>query len=119
MGVVDVPDKLPTTLSDLSDEQDLSYPTVWMDLGSDEDIYLARVNWMCDGRLSAQIENRLQTELQLQTYDIESGKAHLLLQEVNDTWINLHNLFTTFIVLAKKTKSLLYIFFGVRSVQVS
>ena len=44
LGVVDVPDKLPTTLSDLSDEQDLSYPTVWMDLGSDEDIYLARVN---------------------------------------------------------------------------
>ena len=72
LGVVDVPDKLPTTLSDLSDEQDLSYPTVWMDLGSNEDIYLARVNGMCSGRLSAQIENRLQTELQLQTFDIET-----------------------------------------------
>ena len=90
-----------------------------MDLGSDEDIYLARVNWMCDGRLSAQIENRLQTELQLQTFDIDSGNAHLLLQETNDTWINLHNLFTTFYCASEEDEKLTVHFFGARSVQVS
>ena len=36
-----------------------------MDLGADQDIYLARVQWLPDGSLSAQIENRAQTTLDL------------------------------------------------------
>ena len=67
--------------------------TVWMDLGDDEDIYLARVAWMPDGSLCAQIENREQTGLDLVRFDISTGVRATLLTETSDVWINLHNMF--------------------------
>jgi dipeptidyl-peptidase-4 len=67
---------------------------VWMDLGSETDIYLARVHWLPGGQLVAQVENRTQTQLDLLRFDTESGQAKLLLRETNETWINLHDLFT-------------------------
>ena len=72
------------------------YSNVWMDLGEDEDIYLARVNWMCDGTLTAQIENRRQTQLDLLSFDLETGKSGILLCESSDVWINLHDLYLSF-----------------------
>ncbi len=66
---------------------------VWMDLGPDRDIYLARVLWLPDGRLSAQVENRTQTRLELIRFDIRSGQGQLLLRESSDVWINLHDLY--------------------------
>lgn len=66
---------------------------VWMDLGKDEDIYLARVQWLPDGRLTAQVENREQTELELVVFDPLTGQRKTLLREINDVWINLHDLF--------------------------
>ena len=66
---------------------------VWMDLGADEDIYLARVNWLPDGRLTAQRLNRLQTQLDLLVFDPFIGKSTLLIQEQSDIWINIHNHF--------------------------
>lgn len=65
---------------------------VWMDLGADPDIYLARVNWLPDGSLTAQVENREQTRLDLLRFD-SSGQPGLLLSETNEVWINLHNAF--------------------------
>ena len=67
--------------------------TVWMDLGHDEDIYLARVVWMPDGSLCAQIENRKQTGLDLIRFDISTGIRTTLLTETSDVWINLHDMF--------------------------
>lgn len=67
--------------------------TVWMDLGSAEDIYLARVDWLPDGTLCAQIENRAQTQLDLVRFDPATGRGKLLLRETSDVWINLHDLF--------------------------
>jgi dipeptidyl-peptidase-4 len=66
---------------------------VWMDLGPEPDIYLARVQWLPDGRLSAQIENRQQTALELAVFDPQSGQRTTLLQETSPVWINLHDLF--------------------------
>lgn len=66
---------------------------VWMDLGSDPDIYLARVNWLPGGDLVAQVQNRTQTQLDLLRFDPRTGQSQLLLREPNDTWINLHDLF--------------------------
>lgn len=88
------------------DSKDIS----WMDLGSDKDIYLARVDWMCDGTLTAQIENRSQTVLDLMTFDINSGHATLLLKELSTVWINLHNLFTSFF--RPQDKSTVYFLWG-------
>ncbi|MBW2451837.1 MAG: DPP IV N-terminal domain-containing protein, partial [Deltaproteobacteria bacterium] len=66
---------------------------VWMDLGDNEDIYLARVQWFPDGSLSAQIENRKQTSLELVRFDPQTGHRSTLLRETNDVWINLHDMF--------------------------
>ncbi len=64
---------------------------VWMDLGPDQDVYLARVGWFPDGSLWAQIENRAQTELRLVRFNLETGSSSLLLTEINPVWINLHD----------------------------
>ncbi|MCH9687359.1 MAG: DPP IV N-terminal domain-containing protein, partial [Deltaproteobacteria bacterium] len=73
-------------------------PTVWMDLGLDgldvgDDLYLARVHWLADGTLAAEIENREQTRLDLVAFDLETGARRLLLSERSEVWINLHNAF--------------------------
>lgn len=64
----------------------------WLDLGP-EDNYLARVKWLPGGRLTAQIENRAQTDLWLVAFDVHTGESQTLLHEHNDVWINLHDMF--------------------------
>ncbi len=66
---------------------------VWMDLGDDADIYLARVNWLPNGKLTAQILNREQTRLDLLQFDPQTGASQLLIREESDVWINLHKMF--------------------------
>lgn len=66
---------------------------VWMDLGENQDIYLARVNWLPGGDLTAQVLNREQTRLELLRFDAHTGARSLILQETSEYWINLHNLF--------------------------
>lgn len=65
---------------------------VWMDLGNNDDIYLARAGWFPDGRLWAQIENREQTRLDVIRYGPD-GERNLLFSETSDMWINLHDMF--------------------------
>ncbi|MCJ7738648.1 MAG: DPP IV N-terminal domain-containing protein, partial [Anaerolineae bacterium] len=66
---------------------------VWMDLGEDEDIYLARVSWLPGGQLVAQVENRSQTQLDLIRFDVQTGEGAILLRETSDVWINLNSMF--------------------------
>ena len=66
---------------------------VWMDLGDNPDIYLARVNWLPNGSLRAQIQNREQTRLDLVGLDISTGRSKILLTESSDVWINLNDMF--------------------------
>jgi dipeptidyl-peptidase-4 len=64
----------------------------WIDLGNETDIYLARVNWLPDGKtLAVQRESRDQRRLDLLFADIESGRSHVVLTETSKTWIELHN----------------------------
>jgi dipeptidyl-peptidase 4 len=63
----------------------------WMQMKDFE--YLVRVNWMPDGRLVAQLENRQQTRLNLVCFDVTTGRQADLLAETSDVWINLHNMF--------------------------
>lgn len=69
----------------------------WIDLGEDDDFYLARVNWAANeswanGRLLVQRLNRAQTRLDLLLCDPESGQSRPLLTETSAVWINLHHL---------------------------
>ncbi len=65
----------------------------WLDLGDDPNIYLARVKWLPNGRLTAQILNREQSQLDLLEFDLATGQKRRLLHETSDIWINLHNMF--------------------------
>lgn len=66
--------------------------TNWLEL-EDEDHYLARVNWLPDGRLGYQVENRQQTELAFYVFDLVNRSVSLLFKETNPVWINLHDIF--------------------------
>lgn len=71
-------------------------PTFWIELGLEGepatyDLYLARVHWLPDGGLVAQIQDRAQTRLDLVRYDLDAGERTLLLTERSDVWINLHD----------------------------
>jgi dipeptidyl-peptidase-4 len=64
----------------------------WIDLGDDPDIYLARVNWLPDGKtLAIQRESRDQRHLDLLFADIETGQSRVILRETSSTWIELHD----------------------------
>ncbi len=63
----------------------------WMDLGANDDIYLARVAWRPDGTLCALIQSRDQRTQQLVAFDVQSGTATTLFEEQGDPWLNLNN----------------------------
>src|SRR5580698_613477 len=64
----------------------------WIDLGSDTDIYIARVNWLPDGKtLAIQRESRDQRKLDLLFANIETGQTRVVLTETSKTWIELNN----------------------------
>ena len=66
----------------------------WMDLsagGALEVAYLARVNWMPDGTLLAQVQDRSQGRLDLVRLDPHTGKGQVVLTETSEVWINLNN----------------------------
>jgi dipeptidyl-peptidase-4 len=64
----------------------------WIDLGADPDIYLARVNWLPDGKtVAVQRESRDQRKLDLLFANIETGESRVVLTETSDTWIDLND----------------------------
>jgi dipeptidyl-peptidase-4 len=66
--------------------------TTFIDLGAEPDIYLARVNWLPDGKtLAIQRESRDQRRLDLLFADIDTGQTRVVLTETSDTWIELHD----------------------------
>ncbi|KAK6117730.1 hypothetical protein DH2020_048519 [Rehmannia glutinosa] len=72
-------------------------PVTWMDLlcgQSENEEYLARVNWMRGNILTAQVLNRTHSKLKILRFDIKTGQKKLILEEENETWINLHDCFT-------------------------
>ncbi len=66
--------------------------TTWIDLGPEPDIYLARVNWLPDGKtIAIQRESRDQRRLELLFADIATGKTRVVLTETSDSWIDLND----------------------------
>jgi dipeptidyl-peptidase-4 len=66
--------------------------TTWIDLGSEHDIYLARVDWLPDARTVAiQRESRDQRRLDLLFADIDTGAVRQVLTETAGAWIELHD----------------------------
>jgi dipeptidyl-peptidase-4 len=63
----------------------------WIDLGSNRDIYLARVDWRDPQNLTFQRQSRDQQVLDLIETDLATGKQRTLLTETSRTWVPLHN----------------------------
>jgi dipeptidyl-peptidase-4 len=65
---------------------------VKVDLGSDPDIYLARVDWTADGKaLLVQRQSRDQKRLDMLRVDPATGRSSILFSETSKSWINLHD----------------------------
>lgn len=63
-----------------------------VDLGENDDIYLARVDWAADGKtLYVQRQSRDQKTLDLLRVDPATGASSLVFTENAKTWINLHD----------------------------
>ena len=63
-----------------------------IDLGADRDIYLARVNWLPDGKtLAIQRESRNQKTLDLLFANIATGKTRTILTESASSWVDLND----------------------------
>lgn len=66
--------------------------TTWIDLGSNADFYLARVNWLPDGKtIAIQRQSRNQRRLDLLFADIKTGKTRAILTETSNTWLELND----------------------------
>lgn len=66
--------------------------TRWIDLGSNSDIYLARVDWLPGGRqLAFQRLSRNQQRLDLVLVDAATLKERTLVTETSSTWVDLSN----------------------------
>ena len=63
----------------------------WVDLGSNPDIYLARVDWRSPQQLTFQRQSRDQKKLELIQTELASGKQQTLATETSKTWVPLHN----------------------------
>ncbi len=63
----------------------------WIDLGPEQDIYLARVDWRDPPRLTFQRQSRDQKTLELIETTLASGRQRTLATETSDTWVPLHH----------------------------
>ncbi len=68
-----------------------SYALTSVDLGNNQDIYLARVDWRDPQRLTFQRQSRDQRRLDLIEVTLASGRQRTLVTETSDTWVPLHD----------------------------
>jgi dipeptidyl-peptidase-4 len=61
-----------------------------MDIGTETDIYIPRVNWLTDSKhIAIQRLNRTQTTLELLIADASTGKSRTILNQSDANWINI------------------------------
>ncbi|MBD9437702.1 S9 family peptidase [Pseudoxanthomonas sp. PXM03] len=63
----------------------------WIDLGTEKDIYLARVDWRDPQRLTFQRQSRDQKKLELIEATLATGTQRTLVTETSKTWVPLHS----------------------------
>ena len=64
----------------------------WMDLGTNDDIYIPRMQWTLDPTvLSIQRMNRGQNVLELLYADVSTGTTRAVLKETDDKWVDVTN----------------------------
>ena len=68
--------------------------TLWVDIGTNPDIYLARVYWSLDGKhLYAGILSRDHKSLKMLDINPRTGASRVMFEETSPTWINVRGSF--------------------------
>ena len=69
-----------------------SEETTWMDIGSEKDQYIPRINWTkSSDTLAIRRMNRLQNRQDLILADVSSGETEIIKTETSDTWIDVND----------------------------
>ncbi len=76
----------------------------WMDIGAETDIYIPRIDWTNEkNTLAIRRLNRKQNHLELLFADVSNGKTRKILEDKNNTWIDVND---DFIFLKEKDQVL-------------
>jgi dipeptidyl-peptidase 4 len=98
LAVLTIPSSLNASSSEPAEvvAGDIEAASVFMKISEStwdkSEYYLARVDWWPDGSVMAQVEDRNQSTLQLLRLNATTGERQVLLEECQDVWINLHDL---------------------------
>lgn len=66
--------------------------TTWMDVGSENDQYIPRINWTKDsGTLAIRRMNRLQNKQDLMLANTSTGETEIIKTETSDAWIDVND----------------------------
>ncbi len=66
--------------------------TIWMDIGTDDDIYVPRIIWLPGSdKLSIQRLNRLQNQLELLIGDVATGKTEVVFTDTDEKYLEVHD----------------------------
>lgn len=66
--------------------------TTWMDIGSNDDIYVPRIFWTnSSGLLAIMRLNRLQNNLELLMANANTGKSKTVITDSNNTWVDVRH----------------------------
>jgi len=68
-------------------------PVQWIEMDGSKDIYVPRFGWAGKGLVWFEVLNRAQNQLDLYLAEAATGKAHRILSEKSDTWIEMDNNF--------------------------
>jgi len=69
-----------------------SEKTTWMDVGSENDQYIPRINWTKDPEvLAIRRMNRLQNKQDLMLADVNTGDTEIIKTETSDAWIDVND----------------------------
>lgn len=69
-----------------------SEETTWMDVESQNDQYIPRINWTKNSHtLAIRRMNRLQNKQDLMLADVESGQTEIIKTETSDAWIDVND----------------------------
>ncbi len=64
----------------------------WMDIGSENDQYIPRINWTQNSNtLAIRRMNRLQNKQDLMLADVNTGKTEIIKTETSDAWIDVND----------------------------
>lgn len=72
---------------DLEEEE-----TIWMDIDSENDQYIPRINWTKDSNtLAIRRMNRLQNKQDLMLADVNTGETEIIKTETSDAWVDVND----------------------------